>query len=90
MQFLRDLEAVAALVEKHIRGGSSALRTVMEGARLLALPVEVEGGLGLREVSNRVFTDGEQARGVLGELGLGLLGPATARIILQRRVENEE
>lgn len=89
-QFLRDLEAVAALVEKHIRGGSGALRTVLEGARLLALPVEAEGGLGLREVSDRVFTDGEQARGALGELGLGLLGPATARNILQRRVENEE
>ena len=77
-------------MEKHIRGGSGALRTVLEGARLLSLPVEAEGGPGLREVSDRVFTGGEQARKILGELGFVLLGPAAARNILQRRVENEE
>ncbi|MBE3041049.1 hypothetical protein IMZ48_00365, partial [Candidatus Bathyarchaeota archaeon] len=68
-QFVRDLDAIVALVEKHVRGGSGALRTVLEGARLLALPMEAEGGLGLKEVSDRVFTDGGEARGVLGELG---------------------
>lgn len=89
-QFARDLDAVAALVETHIRGGSGALRTVLEGARLLALPVEAEGGMGLREVSDRVFKGGGEARAVLSEMGFVLLGPVTARDILQRRVENEE
>lgn len=89
-QLARDLEAVVAMVEGHIRGGSNALRVILEGSRLLALPVEAEGGMGLREVSGRVFDGDEGAMEVLGELGLGNLTVAGARHVLQRRVENAE
>lgn len=57
---------------------------------MLALPVESEGGLDLREVSGRVFEGEGGAREVLGELGLGALTVGGARHILQRRVENAE
>lgn len=92
-------------MEKYIPGGSSALATVLEGARLLALPVEAEeveadsgggggGGdsraLDLKSVTDRVFTDNAEAKRVMEELGVEVLTPANARHILRRRVENAE
>ncbi|KAK7408276.1 hypothetical protein QQX98_009534 [Neonectria punicea] len=91
-QFLRDGTAISALVERYIPGGSSALDSLHEGLRLLTLPVDASEtvGLTLKEASDRVFTDNDEARKVLEELGLGALSPPNARNILQRRVENNE
>jgi RAD50-interacting protein 1 len=47
-------------------------------------------GLTLKEASDRVFIDNEEARKVLEELHLESLTPQNARYILQRRVENGE
>jgi hypothetical protein len=59
--------------------------------RLLNLPVESEGGgLTLKQASDRVFVDNDEARKVLEELQLESLTPQNARYILQRRVENSE
>lgn len=46
--------------------------------------------LTLKEASDRAFTNNDEARTVLEELGLEVLTPANARYILQRRVENNE
>lgn len=90
-QFLRDGAAVFALIERYIPSGSSRLETLHEGMRLLSLPVEAEeGGMTLKDASDRVFKDNEEARKVLEQLGLTALTPPNARQILQRRVENNE
>ncbi|KAM6518194.1 hypothetical protein FSOLCH5_006966 [Fusarium solani] len=91
-QFRRDGDALVAVVERYIPGGSSTFDSLTEGMRLLSLPVEASegGGLTLKEASDRVFTDSDEARKVLEELGLNELTPHNARNILQRRVENNE
>ncbi|KAM0348412.1 hypothetical protein ACHAPU_004384 [Fusarium lateritium] len=91
-QFHRDGVALVAVVERYIPNGSSVLDSLTEGMQLLSLPVEAgeAGGLTLKEASDRVFTDNEEARKVLEELNLEGLLPQSARNILQRRVENNE
>ncbi|KAH7157120.1 TIP-1 family-domain-containing protein [Dactylonectria macrodidyma] len=91
-QFLRDSTAVGAVIERYIKGGSSALDSLHEGLRLLSLPAETseEGGLTLKEASDRVFTNNDEARKVLEQLGLEAVSPPLARKILLRRVENGE
>ncbi|CAI4220019.1 unnamed protein product [Parascedosporium putredinis] len=90
-QFTRDLDAICSLVEKTIPGSSSALGNVLEGTKLLSLPVVAqEGGLTLKEATDRVFTDNAAAKSVLEQLDIELLSPANARHILQKRVENVE
>ncbi|EFY89256.1 RINT-1 family protein [Metarhizium acridum CQMa 102] len=97
-QFAHDGGAVFSLVERYIPGGSGALESLREGMQLLnlstAAPTDsAEGsasGLTLKEASDRVFTDNDEARKVLEELGLHVLTPVNARHILQRRVENNE
>ncbi|RBR24142.1 uncharacterized protein FIESC28_03042 [Fusarium coffeatum] len=91
-QFRRDGVALVAVVERYIPNGSSILDSLTEGMQLLSLPVEAgeAGGLTLKEASDRVFTDNEEARKVLEELHLEELSPQSARNILQRRVENNE
>ena len=72
--------------------GPALLSQLHQGMRLLALPVEVEagGGLTLKEASDRVFKDNDEARKVLEELGFDALTPTSARQILEKRVENNE
>ncbi|KAM5352021.1 hypothetical protein ACJ41O_004744 [Fusarium nematophilum] len=91
-QFRRDGAALVAVVERYIPGGSSTLDSLTEGMRLLGLPIEAgePGGLTLKEASDRVFKDNDEARKVLEELQLEELTPQNARNILQRRVENNE
>jgi hypothetical protein len=91
-QFRRDGVALVSVVERYIPSGSSILDSLTEGMQLLSLPVEAgeAGGLTLKEASDRVFTDNEEARKVLEELHLEELSPQSARNILQRRVENNE
>lgn len=91
-QFRRDGAALVALVDRYIPNGSSVLDTLIEGMRLLSLPVESgeDGGLTLKEASDRVFKDNDEARRVLEELQLSCLTPQNARYVLQRRVENHE
>lgn len=96
-QFARDVAAVFALVDRFIPHGSAAMHTLSEGLRLLNLPTEPErpkdgdsASMALKEASDRVFTDNDEARKVLEELQLQALTPANARLILQRRVENSE
>ncbi|KAK8022638.1 hypothetical protein PG993_013405 [Apiospora rasikravindrae] len=48
------------------------------------------GGFSLKEISDRLFTDNAEARRALEDLGIQTLDPASARRILQRRVENSE
>lgn len=93
-QFLRDGFAVFSLIDRYIPGGSAAMANLHDGLQLLNLPVEIEGegntGPTLKEASDRVFVDNDEARKVLEELQLESLTPQSARYILQRRVENSE
>lgn len=91
-QFLRDGGAIFALIERYIPMGPTILNQLHQGMQLLTLPTEVEdgGGLTLKEASDRVFKDNDEARKVLEELGLDALSPPIARQILEKRVENNE
>ncbi|KAI2627715.1 TIP-1 family-domain-containing protein [Hypoxylon sp. NC1633] len=90
-QFMRDLEAITSLIDRHIPDGSAALGTLLDGSALLNLPIEVENGaVSLQQATDRVFTDNTEAKKLLTELDLESLTPANARKILQRRVENSE
>jgi hypothetical protein len=95
-QFARDVDALAALVERYIPDGSgNALGSLRDALRLLNLPVEEpeaprQGALSLRRATDRVFTDNSEAKKVLDELEIDSLTPANARQVLQRRVESAE
>ncbi|KAH8668518.1 RINT-1 family protein [Xylariales sp. PMI_506] len=91
-QFVRDLQALAGVIDRHIPDGSAALLQLQEGARLLSLPIEAPeaGEITLQQANHRIFTDNNEARKVLEELGIETLEPANARRILQKRVENSE
>ncbi|KAI0813894.1 RINT-1 family protein [Xylaria sp. FL0064] len=90
-QFVRDLQALSSLVDRHLPDGSLIMGTVQDGAQLLNLPIEsINGGITLQQATDRVFTDNTEAKKTLAELGLESLTPANARKILQRRVENSE
>lgn len=100
-QFAHDCGAIFSLVERYISGGSGVFDLLREGVQLLNLPAATAGmadsdgdggaaGLTLKEASDRAFTDNDEARKVLGMLGLEALTPVNARSILQRRVENNE
>jgi hypothetical protein len=90
-QFFRDLQAIFSLVDHHIPDGSLIMGMLQDGARLLNLPIESSSEeITLQQASDRIFTDNEEAKKTLTELDLEELTPATARKILQRRVENSE
>ncbi|KAI1346029.1 RINT-1 family protein [Xylaria sp. FL0043] len=90
-QFVRDLQALSLLVDRHLPDGSLIMGTLQDGAQLLNLPIESSnGGITLQQATDRVFTDNTEAKKTLAELGLESLTPANARRILQRRVENSE
>lgn len=90
-QFTRDVNAILSLVERYIPNGVASLASLVDALKLLNLPVDApEGGLSLRQVSDRAFTDNAEAKKVLEELDIDTLTPANARHILQRRVENKE
>lgn len=90
-QFTRDVNAIFSLVERYIPNGVGAMTSLVDALKLLNLPTEpVEGGLSLKEASDRVFTDNTEAKKTLEELDIDTLTPANARHILQRRVENKE
>ena len=87
-QFMRDLHAVCALVDRYIPDGSIGLGSVTDGTKLLNLPVEAEdGGVSLKKGSDMVFTDNSEAKKLLETLEIDSLTPANARQILQRRIE---
>lgn len=95
IQFAHDGQALAAVIERHLPGGSSALEELREGMTLLQLPIALpeEGavsGLTLKQASERAFTDNDAARTLLEEMQLQSLTPVNARHVLQRRVENNE
>lgn len=95
-QFLRDIHAIFAMVDRYVPDGSAgAMAFLSDAAKLLNLPLEVaegesEDGITLKQASDRVFTDGTEARKVLEELGLEMLEPMHARRILGNRVETSE
>lgn len=93
-QFTHDGQALAAVIERHLSDGSSALEELREAMELLRLPVALpEGvaeGLTLRQASERAFSDNDAARALLEEMQLQSLTPVNARHVLQRRVENNE
>jgi hypothetical protein len=90
-QFARDVQAIAALVERFIPDGSSSLGSLSDALRLLNLAVDApEGGMSLKRATDMVFTDNAEAKKVLDELEIDSLTPANARQILQRRAENAE
>jgi len=90
-QFKQDVRAISTLVERYIPDGSSSLGSLYDAVSLLNLPVEAaEGALSLGKVNHMVFTDNEEAKKALDQLGIDSLTPANARKILQRRVENAD
>ncbi|KAI0506376.1 RINT-1 family protein [Xylaria bambusicola] len=90
-QFVRDLQAIFSLVDRHIPEGSLIRSTLQDGAQLLSLPIEsTTGGVTLQQATDRIFTDNTEAKKMLAALDLESLNPANARKILQRRVENSE
>lgn len=93
-QFLRDVHAVFAMVDRHIPDGSAAMAFLGDAVRLLNVPAEApegqEGVLTLKKASDRVFVDNHEARKVLEELGIEMLEPGHARRVLQNRVENSD
>lgn len=93
-QFFRDIHAIFAMVDRYIPDGSAgAMAFLSDAAKLLNLPVQIaegDGGITLKQASDRVFTDGTEARKVLEELGLEMLEPMHARRILGNRVETSE
>ncbi|KAI8631547.1 RINT-1 family protein [Xylariaceae sp. FL1651] len=90
-QFVRDLQAIVSLVDRYIPDGSLIMNTIQDGVQLLNLPIDsINGGVTLRQASDRIFTDNTEAKKILAELDLESLTPANARKILQRRVENSE
>ncbi|KGQ10677.1 RAD50-interacting protein 1 [Beauveria bassiana D1-5] len=96
VQFAHDGQALAAVIERHLPGGSSALEELREAMELLRLPITLPdemssgGGVTLGQASERAFTDNDAARALLEEMQLHSLTPANARQVLQRRVENNE
>lgn len=82
-QFRHDSRAISSLVERYIPEGSSSLGSLSDALILLNLE-------SLKETTDRVFTDNNEAKKVLEELEIDSLTPAHARQILQRRVENAE
>ncbi|KAI1305088.1 RINT-1 family protein [Xylaria venustula] len=90
-QFMRDLQAIFSVLDRHLPDGSLIMDTLREGAQLLNLPIESSaGGITLQQATDRVFTDNTEAKKTLAELDLESLTPANARKILQRRVESNE
>lgn len=93
-QFLRDVHAIFAMVDRYIPDGSAAMAFLGDVVRLLNLPVEAPEGQGgvmtLKQASDRVFVDNNEARRVLEELGIEMLEPGHARRVLQNRVENSD
>lgn len=93
-QFFRDVQAVFAMVDRYVPDGSAAMAFLSDAVQLLNLPVELpegqEGGMTLKQASDKVFTDNIEARKVLEELGIEVLEPAHARRVLQNRVENSD
>ncbi|KAL5614984.1 hypothetical protein BROUX41_005050 [Berkeleyomyces rouxiae] len=90
-QFARDIGAISSVIERYIPGASSAISSLVEGARLLNLPTRApeEGRLALQKATDMVFTDNIEAKKVLAQLGMENLSPVNARNILERRVENQ-
>lgn len=84
------------MVDRYVPDGSAAMAFLADAVQLLNLPVELPedeeevGGMTLARASDRVFTDNNEARAVLEELGLEMLEPAHARRVLQNRVENSD
>lgn len=82
------------MVDRYVPGGSAATAFLLDAVRLSNLPVELpegqEGGMTLKQASDRVFTDNNEARKVLEELGIEMLEPAHARRVLQNRVETSD
>ena len=92
-QFATDCGAIFNLVDRFIPNGSAPLDGLREGLVLLNLSAKADPDspkVTLKTASDRAFTNNDEARGVLEELGLESLTPASARYILQRRVENNE
>lgn len=82
------------MIDRYVPDGSAAMAFLADAVQLLNLSVELpagqEGGMTLSQASNRVFTDNNEARSVLEELGMEMLDPGHARRILQNRVENSD
>ncbi|OAA73595.1 RINT-1 family protein [Cordyceps fumosorosea ARSEF 2679] len=96
IQFAHDSHALAAVVERHLPGGSARLEELSEAVELLRLPAAPPGevtearSITLEQASERAFTDNNAARALLEEMQLLILTPTDARRVLQRRVENDE
>ena len=87
-QFLRDVRGVASVVDGPVPNASAHLTGLLEGLKLLNLPLEPKEGLmSVKQATDRVFRDNSEAKVVLAELDIDLLTPANARNILPRRIE---
>ncbi|KAJ2974505.1 hypothetical protein NQ176_g6019 [Zarea fungicola] len=87
-QFAYDGQALAAVIERHLSGGSAALAELREALELLRLPVALPTEEG--DDSQGPEDRKDAARKLLEDMGLQSLTPVNARQVLQRRVENNE
>lgn len=90
-QFVRDISAMLAVIDKYIPNASSSemgMLKLQEGATLLNLPnTPQNGSISFMDAFNRIFQDNDEAKLVLEELGLQMITYTDARRILERRVE---
>ena len=97
-QFTRDIEVVWETIDRWVPGqqGETGMRRLKEALMLINLPDnrdqvntqdEDAPALGLWQVENRVFSNNENARLVLEELGLEVLSESDARNVLERRID---
>lgn len=93
-QFASDIETIKYTTSKYCGAevAEFGLLHVFEGARLVGLPVNLDGddgaGMGLWAVERKMFeASGDEARACLENLGFQRLGVAEGRKVLARRVE---
>ena len=91
-QFQRDVDAICSTIDRWLGEGQGELgmRRLKEALVLLGLPLNSEHheeGPDLDEVEKRIFQSDEDARQVLEELSLEVLGESDAKKILRRRIE---
>ncbi|KAF4556290.1 RINT-1 / TIP-1-like protein [Elsinoe fawcettii] len=100
-----DVKGIWLVIDRHAgqRQGATSTQRLVDGVKLLALPVKGEipvdlstdgssdgrraPDLGLWEVERRLFASNESAREALEDLGIELLSETEAREVLKRRVE---
>lgn len=93
-RFALDIQAIQHVVDLsfnayHGKGASLTMPKLVEGIKLLNLPLKSDGGVSLQDASDVVFDTGS-ADAMLEKLQLSRLSRLEARVILQSRMELNE